>query len=194
MNAFKTLFLTELKLSWRGLDMVIFALALPVVVLVLIGLLYGQQAAFAGAEHTFVEQFFGAVSTIAICAGGLMGLPLVIAEARHCKLFKRFWVTPASPQLLLAVYLAVYVFYAVVSLVIVYLVAHWGFQGATLPYEKLPQLVQQLADWLPLSQGIKLLKAAFWGLPLENGELAALVLIGLSIVCLTAAIKFFRWK
>lgn len=48
MNAFKTLFLTELKLSWRGLDMVIFALALPVVVMVLIGLLYGQQAAFAG--------------------------------------------------------------------------------------------------------------------------------------------------
>ena len=75
-----------------------------------------------------------------------MGLPLVIAEARHRKLLKGFWVTPASPQLLLAVYLAVYVFYAVVSLVIVYLVAHWGFQGATLPYEKLPQLVQQLAD------------------------------------------------
>lgn len=247
MNAFKTLFLTELKLSWRGLDMVIFALALPVVVMVLIGLLYGQQAAFAGAEHTFVEQSFGAVSTIAICAGGLMGLPLVIAEARHRKLFKRFWVTPASPQLLLAVYLAVYVFYAVVSLVIVYLVAHWGFQctlrgswagflavyllvmlalfslglvigamakdmkkaglwctiayfpmlifsGATLPYEKLPQIVQQLADWLPLTQGIKLLKAAFLGLPLENGGLAALVLIGLSIVCLTAAIKFFRWE
>ena len=194
MNAFKTLFLTELKLSWRGLDMVIFALALPVVVMVLIGLLYGQQAAFIGAEHTFVEQSFGAVSTIAICAGGLMGLPLVIAEARYRKLFKRFWVTPASPQLLLAVYLAVYVFYAVVSLVIVYLVAHWGFQGATLPYEKLPQFVQQLADQLPLSQGIKLLKAAFLGLPLENGGLAALVLIGLSIVCLTAAIKFFRWE
>lgn len=90
MNAFKTLFLTELKLSWRGLDMVIFALALPVVVMVLIGLLYGQQAAFAGAEHTFVEQSFGAVSTIAICAGGLMGLPLVIAEARHRKLFNAF--------------------------------------------------------------------------------------------------------
>ena len=68
------------------------------------------------------------------------------------------------------------------------------FQGATLPYEKLPQIVQHLADQLPLSQGIKLLKAAFWGLSLENGGRAALVLIGLSIVCLAAAIKFFHWE
>lgn len=247
MKAFKILFLTELKLSWRGLDMVIFALALPVVVMVMIGLLFGQQAAFTGAAYTFAEQSFGAVSTIAVCAGGVMGLPLVIADARHRKLFKRFWVTPASPQLLLAVYLAVYAFYALLSLGVVYLVAHWGFQctlrgswagflaayllvmlalfslglvigalakdmkkaglwcsiayfpmlifsGATLPYEKMPQVMQQLADWLPLTQGIKLLKAAFLGLPLEEVGLAIAVLAGISIVCLTAAIKFFRWE
>ena len=247
MSAFKTLFLTELKLSWRGLDMIIFALVLPVVVMVLIGLFFGQQAAFDGAEHTFVEQSFGAVSTIAVCAGGVMGLPLVIAEARHRKLFKRFWVTPASPQLLLMVYLAVYAFYAILSLGAVYLVAHWGFQctlrgswagflaayllvmlalfslglvigalakdmkkaglwcsiayfpmlifsGATLPYEKLPPVVQQLADWLPLTQGIKLLKAAFLGLPSEETGLAVIVLAGISIICLLIAIKFFRWE
>ena len=33
-----------------------------------------------GAEYTFLDHSFGALCTIAICAGGVMGLPLVISD------------------------------------------------------------------------------------------------------------------
>ena len=247
MNAFLTLFKTELKLSLRGMDMVIFAWVLRLVVLVLIGVLFGQRAAFDGTEYTFVEQSFGAVATIAICAGGVMGLPLVIADCRQKKIFKRFWVTPASPQLLLAVQMTIYAFYAVCSLAALFFVAVWGFSctlrgswflfagafllvmtaifsiglligalasdmkkaglwcsivyfpmllfsGATLPYEVMPQSLQRLADWLPLTQGIKLLKAAFLGLEAETVAWSIAILGVISCVCLVIAVQCFRWE
>ena len=46
MKAFLTLFKTELKLSLRGMDMVLFAILLPLVALILLGLLYGDKPAF----------------------------------------------------------------------------------------------------------------------------------------------------
>ena len=103
MRAFKAMLKNEMKLSLRGMDMVIFAICAPLAVLVLLGVLYGGSPAFEGAGYTFLEQSFGAVSTIAICAGGVMGLPLVISDYRHKKILKRFQVTPVSPGLLLAV-------------------------------------------------------------------------------------------
>lgn len=53
MKAFRTLLKTELKLSFRGLDMFIFAICMPVIVIVLLGIIYGNKPAFEGAEYTF---------------------------------------------------------------------------------------------------------------------------------------------
>ena len=75
MKTFKTMMKIELKLSLRGMDMLLFAICMPVVVLVILGMLYGDKPAFAGADYTFLEQSFGALATISICAGGVMGLP-----------------------------------------------------------------------------------------------------------------------
>ena len=88
MKTFKTMLKTELKLSLRGMDMFIFAICMPVVVIVLLGIIYGDKPAFADAEYTFLQQSFGAVSTMAICAGGLMGLPLVVLDYRTRKILK----------------------------------------------------------------------------------------------------------
>ena len=79
MRAFNTMLKTELKLSLRGMDMLIFAICMPLVVLVILGIIYGSKPAFAGASYTFLEQSFGALAAISICAGGVMGLPLVIS-------------------------------------------------------------------------------------------------------------------
>ena len=62
MKTFKTMLKTELKLSLRGMDMFIFAICMPVVVIVLLGIIYGDKPAFADAEYTFLQQSFGAVS------------------------------------------------------------------------------------------------------------------------------------
>lgn len=247
MKAFSTLFKTEFKLSLRGMDMFIFAICMPVVVMVILGIIYGSKPAFDGAEYTFLEQSFGAVATIAVCAGGVMGLPLVVSDYRHKKILKRFKVTPTSPTVILAVQVAIYVLYSIVSLVLVYATAavFFGYQlsgswiqflgayflvilsmfsigllvggvapnikmasilasilyfpmlifsGATLPYEVMPFALQKLADIMPLTQGIKLLKAASLGLSVNSVLLPIVVMIVLASICAIVAIRFFRWE
>ena len=131
MKRFYTILKTELKLSIRGMDMIIFAICMPLVAISLLGIIFGSRPAYPGAGYTFLEQSFGAVSAIAVCAGGVMGLPLVISEYRQKKILKRYQVTPASPALLLAVQTAVYTVYSLASLVLVY--AAVLFFGARFP-------------------------------------------------------------
>ena len=128
MKTFCTLLKNELKLNIRNMNMVIFAIILPLVVLVILGFLYGTNSAADGADYTFLEQSIGALCAISVCAGGLMGLPLVVAEYRERKILKRFQVTPASPSMLLAVEFLIYVLYALVSLITLLLVSGlaWG--------------------------------------------------------------------
>ena len=128
MKAFCTLLKNELKLNIRNMNMVIFAVILPLAVLVILGLLYGTSPAADGVDYTFLEQSMGGLCSISICAGGLMGLPLVTAEYRERKILKRFRVTPISPGMLLAVEFLIYVLYALVSLISLLLVSGlaWG--------------------------------------------------------------------
>lgn len=246
-KAFRTLLKTELKLSLRGMDMCVFALCLPVVVMVLLGLLYGDRPAYDGAGYSFLEQSFGAVTTIAVCAGGVMGLPLVVSDYRYRKILKRFRITPVSPVLLLAVQVVVYALYALASLILVFVVAAVFFHvrlagswlafigayglvmlsifsigmlvggvapnrkvagilasvlyfpmllvsGATVPYEIMPAALQRVADSLPLTQGIQLLKAAALGEPVETVLPQIIVLAVLAVLCSGLAIRFFRWE
>ena len=247
MNKFLTMLKTELKLSFRGMDMIIFAVCMPVVVVILLGIIYGGKPAFGGADYTFLEQSFGAVSTIAVCAGGVMGLPLVISDYRQKKILKRFKITPSIPVLLLSVQVAIYMIYSLIALVLIYLVSvllfgmklqgaflpFMGafflvmismfsigmlvggvspntkiasvlasllyfpmliFSGATLPYEVMPAVLQKLADLLPLTQGIKLLKAASLGLPAENVMASLAVMAVITVVCGGVSIRFFKWE
>ena len=117
MKRYGVLLKNELKLNIRDMNMVIFAIAMPLAVLVVLGFLYGTKPAFPGADYTSLEQSFGAVCTVSICAGGLMGLPLVVSDYREKKILKRFHVTPVSPALLLGVELSIYMLYCAVSLV-----------------------------------------------------------------------------
>ena len=247
MKTFRTLYKIELKLSLRGMDMVIFAVCLPVVMVFILGMLYGEKPAFPGSSYTFLEQSFGALTTIAVCAGGVMGLPLLVSDYRQKKVLKRFQVTPASPVMLLAVHVAIYSTYSLVSLVLVYACSVLFFgcrmqgsaaafllcyllvmlsmfssgmrvgglapdtkaasiaacvlyfpmlllSGATLPYEVMPAVLQRIADFLPLTQGIKLLKASSLGLPMENVLLPVLVLVILLVCCSLIAVRFFKWE
>lgn len=118
MKSFITLLKNELILNIRNMNMVIFAVIMPVLVLVILGLLNGTRPAAEGASYSFIEQSIGALCAISICAGGLMGLPLVVSEYRERKLLKRLMVTPISPVKLLAVELVIYIIYCMVSMII----------------------------------------------------------------------------
>lgn len=247
MKTFKIMLKTELKLSLRGMDMFIFAICAPIIVLVLIGTYYGNQPAFAEADFSFLQQSFGAMSAISICAGGVMGLPLVVSDYRSRGILKRYQVTPISPAMILLVQITVYTLYAITSLISLFLTAtiffgysfqgnvicFFGgyflvlasmfsigilvgglapntkmagifasvlyfpmliFSGATLPYEAMPAALQQAADIMPLTQGIKLLKAASLGLEAERVMLSAMVMVAIAVICGSIAIYFFKWE
>lgn len=128
MKSFNTMLKTELKLSLRGMDMVIFSICMPIVVLVAIGVIYGNKPAFEGANYTFLEQSFGAITSIAICAGGVMGLPLVVSDYRSKHILKRFKVTPVDPIVILLVEVTIYALYSLVSMSSLFLVAKLFFK------------------------------------------------------------------
>ena len=117
MKRFFTYLRTELKLSVRDMNMPIFAVIMPLVIFIILGIIYGTKPAYDGAGYTFLEQSFGAVGAIAICASGLMGLPLAVSGLREMKILKRLRVTPVSPVFILGVELCMYVVYCAVSLV-----------------------------------------------------------------------------
>ena len=130
MKSFKTLLKTEFKLSMRGLDMLIFAVIMPLIVLIVLGIIYGSKPAFEGANYTFIQQSFGALASISISAGGIMGLPLVVSDYRSKQILKRYKVTPISPVVLLLVEVTIYFIYALVSLISLLIVAmvFFGFK------------------------------------------------------------------
>ncbi len=128
MSSFMTMLKIELKLSLRGMDMFIFAICMPIVVLVTLGIIYGSKPAFEGANYTFLEQSFGAITSIAICAGGVMGLPLVVSDYRSKHILKRFKVTPVDPILILLVQVTIYALYSLVSMISLFLVANLFFK------------------------------------------------------------------
>jgi len=247
MRAFRVMLKTELKLSVRGMDMIIFAICMPAVMIVILGIVFADKPAFEGARYTFLEQSFGAVVSIAICAGGVMGLPLIISDYRQKKILKRLSVTPTSPVLILLVQVAIYAIYSIASLILVYAIAalffnyrlngSWIefigsyllvmlsifsigmmvggiakdsrsagliasilyfpmliFSGATLPYEVMPSALQKVTDLLPLTQGIKLLKATSIGLPIEGAIIPVIAMIAIAVICIGISVLFFRWE
>lgn len=117
MKRFFTFLKTELKLSLRDMNMPIFAIIMPLVIFIILGIICGTKPAYDGADYTFLEQTFGAAGAIAICAGGLMGLPLAVSGLREMKILKRLRVTPVSPVFILGVELSMYIVYCIVSLV-----------------------------------------------------------------------------
>lgn len=68
------------------------------------------------------------------------------------------------------------------------------FSGVTFPYEVMPKLLQKVADILPLTQGIKLLKATSLGLPVNDVIFPITVMAVIAVICITIYIRFFRWE
>ena len=247
MKSFNTMLKMELKLSLRGMDMVIFSICMPIVVLVAIGVIYGNKPAFEGANYTFLDQSFGAITSIAICAGGVMGLPLVVSDYRSKHILKRFKVTPVDPIVILLVEVTIYALYSLVSMSSLFLVAKLFFKfnmqgnilnfilgwllvmismfsigimvggiskdskiagviasvlyfpmlifsGATIPYEVMPNIMKNIVDVFPLTQGIKILKSAILGQSVENIIIPIVIMLIITAICSAVAIKCFKWE
>lgn len=66
--------------------------------------------------------------------------------------------------------------------------------GATIPFELFPKGLQKAASVLPLTQGIKLMKAASLGESVDAMTGKIVLLVGITIVCSLISLKTFRWE
>lgn len=246
MKAFLATFKTEIRLVIRGIDTIFFGVLFPIVTALFIGILMKDKAV-EGSGYTFIEQSFGAIVSICICATGLMGLPVTIADYRQRKVLKSFKITPVTPALLLFVqcfinllitlvglfgvwitcklffglqlkgallpFIGAYflVFTAMYSIGIfissispnIKIAGIWCsaiyfpmilFSGATIPYEIMPEQFQSVMNYIPLTQGIKLLKCTSLGIVDQGIWAPILVMAVIAVVFISLSVYFFKWE
>ena len=245
MKRFLKLYLIEQKLALRSGDMLLFGVAMPVGVMILINMIAGSKQ--AGEGFTYLESSFASLIAVGICAAAFMAIPLTIADYRDKKILKHFFTTPCSPMwilgsdvfcaagtaLLSAVSVAfvsvVFLGYEMRGNVLAFmgswfltLVSMFSIgllmaslcrtvksvntvttlvyfpmlflSGATIPYELFPSGLQKVAGVLPLTQGIKLMKAVSMGVELEGVWKIAVLLVGITLICTVVSVKTFRWE
>lgn len=243
MKRFLKLYMIEQKLALRSGDMLIFGVAMPVGIMILINMIAGQQQ--AGKGFTYLESSFASLIAVGICAAAFMGIPLTIADYRDKKILKHFFTTPCSPMwilgcdmlcagvtaLLSAISVAfvsvVFLEYVMRGNVLAF-IGSWlltlvsmfsigllmaslcrtiksvnavtslvyfpmlFLSGATIPYELFPIGLQKVANVLPLTQGIKLMKAVSMGTELENLWKIIVLLVVITVICTAISVKTFR--
>ena len=245
MKRFFKLYMIEQKLALRSGDMLLFGLAMPVGIMVLITMIAGSKMARDG--YTYLESSFASLIAVGICAAAFMGIPLTIADYRDKKILKHFFTTPCSPVWILGSDVLCGAVTAALSAVSVSLVSViflgyemrgniWAFMGAwiltlvsmfsigllmaslcrtiksvnmvtslvyfpmlflsgaTIPYELFPTGLQKVADILPLTQGIKLMKAVSMGREMDSVWKIVILLVAITLVCSVISVKTFRWE
>ncbi len=65
--------------------------------------------------------------------------------------------------------------------------------GATVPLEVMPESIERVSNFLPLTYAVRLLRGMWFGESWGDHLLDVAVLAGLFIVCGTLASRFFRW-
>ena len=123
MSKFFTLYKIEFKLNLREMSGVLFGVIIPVLLMVILGFIYGDKTIDDESTITLVQQGLPGIMSIGICASGLMGLPLAVAAYRDKRILRRFQVTPTSPLLLLFVQFAIQATLAIISSLVIYLIA-----------------------------------------------------------------------
>ncbi len=66
--------------------------------------------------------------------------------------------------------------------------------GATIPMEVLPESIQHIADYLPLTHVVNLLRGLWFGEGWGDNILAVAVLAGILVVSTVFAVRVFRWE
>jgi ABC-2 type transport system permease protein len=128
MNELRSLIVTETKLLVREPITWLAAVALPTVILLIFGSVFGPEQpdpAFGGLR--FIDVFVPSLIVISVGTLGIQTLPIRLATYREKGVLRRLSTTPAHPLRLLAAQLVIYGVTAIVSLVLLVAVARAGF-------------------------------------------------------------------
>ena len=101
MKRFWRMYSVEQKIFFRSPDVILFCLAMPLVVFILITMIAGKKDA-ADSGLTYLQSAYVALSTVGICCSAFMSIPITIVERRSQGVLRRMYCSPCSPARLLA--------------------------------------------------------------------------------------------
>ena len=101
MKRFWKMYQVEQKIFFRSPDVILFCLAMPLVVFILITMIVGKKDA-ADSGLTYLQSAYVALSTVGICCSAFMSIPIIIVECRSQGVLRRMYCSPCSPARLLA--------------------------------------------------------------------------------------------
>lgn len=101
MKRFLSMYRVEQKMFFRTPDVILFCLAMPLVVFVVITMITGDKSA-ADSGLTYLQSSYVALSTVGICCSAFMSIPITIVELRSQGILRRMYCSPCSPARLLA--------------------------------------------------------------------------------------------
>ncbi|MDO4488429.1 MAG: ABC transporter permease [Eubacteriales bacterium] len=100
MKRFFDMYKVEQRIYFRSPDVILFGLAMPLVVLILITMINGNKAA-ADSGLTFLQSAFVSLTTVGICCTAFMSIPITIVEMRNQGILRRMYCSPCSPARIL---------------------------------------------------------------------------------------------
>ena len=112
----------EQRLFFRSPDVIIFNLAMPSITFLIISLIAGNKAA-GNQGLTFLQSSYAALSTVGICCSAFMSIPITIVDYRSQGVLKRMYCSPCSPARLLVCDTIASGIMAIISTLILSLVA-----------------------------------------------------------------------
>ena len=101
MKWFLSMYRVEQKIFFRTPDVILFCLAMPLVVFVAITMITGGKNA-ADSGLTYLQSSYVSLSTVGICCGAFMSIPITVVELRSQGVLRRMYCSPRSPARLLA--------------------------------------------------------------------------------------------
>ena len=101
MKRFWNMYWVEQKMFFRTPDVILFCLAMPLVVFIVITMITGEKSA-ADSGLTYLQSSYVALSTVGICCSAFMSIPITIVEMRSQGILRRMYCSPCSPARLLA--------------------------------------------------------------------------------------------
>lgn len=100
MRRFLSMYRVEQKIFFRSPDVILFCLAMPLVVFVVITMITGGKNA-ADSGLTYLQSSYVSLSTVGICCSAFMSIPITVVELRSQGILRRMYCSPCSPARLL---------------------------------------------------------------------------------------------
>ena len=84
MKRFLRMYRVEQKIFFRSPDVILFCLAVPLVVFVVITMITGEKSA-ADSGLTYLQSAYVALSTVGICCSAFMSIPITVVGLQYIR-------------------------------------------------------------------------------------------------------------